>query len=283
MAALSAIRTDARLRANDQNSRIVSDAQALILINAALEEWVNRTEEVRQENAFALTAKQILYDAPADMIRLLLATYMQTGWNPLSVLSAHEAQQEGAYDLYHGSGLPRLIAVEGKNAAYKFRLFPPPASSGATTTLNGAVASSSSTSITVASTTGLHSPGGWVIVDSEKIMYQNVSSTQLLLCVRGAGNTTAATHSDLATVTQLDLHTVYTRRPAALSADADVPEIDARWHKYLVSYIVAEILKLDDRDPSWFSNDWEAGIKEARREIRKAQGASPSYFLSGGY
>jgi hypothetical protein len=69
-----------------------------------------------------------------------------------------------------------------------------------TTALNGAI-SSTDTTITVVSAANLPSQG-YIKVDDEIIMYQNVSGNQLLNCFRGQANTTAVSHLTAASVYQ---------------------------------------------------------------------------------
>jgi hypothetical protein len=62
-----------------------------------------------------------------------------------------------------------------------------------TTTLNGSI-TSTDTTITVVSAANLPSQG-YIKIENEIIMYQNVNGNQLLNCFRGQANTTAAAHS----------------------------------------------------------------------------------------
>ena len=68
----------------------------------------------------------------------------------------------------------------------------------AVTVLNGSI-SATDTTITVASTANMRSQG-YVNIDSETILYQNISGNQLLNCYRGMNNTTAASHNTAANV-----------------------------------------------------------------------------------
>ena len=62
----------------------------------------------------------------------------------------------------------------------------------AVTTVANAIASTDTT-ITVTSTAGMRTQG-FINIDSETILYQNISGNQLLNCYRGQNNTTAAAH-----------------------------------------------------------------------------------------
>lgn len=67
------------------------------------------------------------------------------------------------------------------------------------TTLNGAI-NNSVTSFNLTSVTGLPSSGGTVLIGSEEITYTGISSYAITGCTRGANGTTAAAHSNGATV-----------------------------------------------------------------------------------
>ena len=93
-------------------------------------------------------------------------------------------------------------------------LYPTPTSAATTTALNGA-ATATAASITVDSTSGF-SPSGRIIIDSEVISYTRTSTTQFLGCIRGLEESTAAAHSDDATVTERDLIYTAHREPNEL-------------------------------------------------------------------
>lgn len=68
---------------------------------------------------------------------------------------------------------------------------------------------SSETTINVDDTTILPTNSGMVQIGSEKIVYTNVTDTQLLGCVRGADGTVAATHVDKSPVTNISDPTAF--------------------------------------------------------------------------
>jgi len=84
----------------------------------------------------------------------------------------------------------------------RLRCYPLPTSAATSTTLNGAI-TAAATSITLTSTSSFRAPGR-VLIDSEVISYDAISSTQLLGCRRGLEGTTAAIHADTTTVTERD-------------------------------------------------------------------------------
>ena len=279
---VSALRTDYETKVRDANNRILTDAEYLVLLNGAIREWQNRTEELRRENAFTVTARQFDYAAPSDILKLVTAIWMPTG-SELEVVAPTELMRLGGYRL-RVVGTPALISQDENNG--RIRLYPaPPASSAATAINQGAGIDASVTTIPVDSTTTFSEPGGWALIQSEKVLYQSLDSTNLLLCRRAMGGTTAATHADDIAVTQCDLHLIYSYVPAALTADGDSPPFNSRWHEYLNWFVLATALKLDGRmqDAMAAEAKWEASIRQAIRSVKRVQSASPFGSLGTGY
>lgn len=120
----------------------------------------------------------------------------------------------------HVTGQPTHASIWNN----QIRLYPIPTSSADTTTLNGAL-SASATSITVADNSGF-SPTGRLIIDSEVISYTGLSGTTSFVgCVRGEEDTTAATHSSGATVTERDLIYTSSQEPTELKDISDETQI----------------------------------------------------------
>lgn len=283
---LSQLQTDLNVKLTDQGGRILTSTQSTVLLNEALLEWCARTEELKRETALAVVAKQFMYDAPTDIIKIKFANFLQNSYMPLEVLNEHELQDRGGYFMQLSPGTPSHIIMEGTFPSYKLRLFPAPiASSQATTISDAGGISSSDTTIGVAAVTGLRTPSTWVQIESEKVLVQNISSLNLLLCVRGMAGTSAASHADSAAVTQCDIHIGYIRKATALASANDVPEIDDRWHKFLVEYALKEALRLDRRlDAAQMATAmWESAIKTATAKIRRVNGASPASFMWNEY
>ena len=92
-------------------------------------------------------------------------------------------------------------AVQAKGFGYGLGSWGGEDAGAVTTTLNGAI-DASVTSITVADASQLPDSGtNFIIIDSEEISYTGVSTNTLTGCTRGVAGTTAASHSDGATVT----------------------------------------------------------------------------------
>jgi hypothetical protein len=92
-------------------------------------------------------------------------------------------------------------AVQAKGFGYGLGSWGGEDAGAVTTTLDGAI-NAAVTSITVADASQLPDSGtNFIIIDSEEISYTGISTNTLTGCTRGVAGTTAASHSDGATVT----------------------------------------------------------------------------------
>ncbi len=92
-------------------------------------------------------------------------------------------------------------AVQAKGFGYGLGSWGGEDAGAVTTTLNGAI-NAAVTSITVADASQLPDSGtNFIIIDSEEISYTGISTNTLTGCTRGVAGTTAASHSDGATIT----------------------------------------------------------------------------------
>lgn len=98
----------------------------------------------------------------------------------------------------NSTGDPTHCSIFGN----RIRVYPIPTSAADTDQLNGSL-TATATSITVDSTSGFAAPGR-VLIESEVISYDAISSTQLLGCRRGLEGTTAAIHADDTAITERD-------------------------------------------------------------------------------
>ena len=104
---------------------------------------------------------------------------------------------------YWEVGDTNVRLIEGQSEYVFYRAPADGTSSGVATTLDGAITSTTATSgITLTASTAMPSVGT-LRIDSENITYTGISSLVLSGVTRGTNGTTAATHSDGATVTQL--------------------------------------------------------------------------------
>lgn len=170
-------------------------------------------EDIRSDSRVAY---QRAYDLDDDVVvGKVHAAVVES--EPLAKIDAHR------FDILHWdtarTGEPTHFRVWGN----QIELYPTPSSAATTDTLNGAL-TAAATSITVDSTSGF-SPSGRLTIDSEIISYTQTSSTQFLGCTRGLEKSTAAAHSDDATVTERDIIYTCHREPNELVDIGDETEI----------------------------------------------------------
>ena len=279
------LRTNIETKVRDANNQILSDAQILELLNEGQKEYSTFTGEIVQLNGFTVSSPQYDYPAPTDIVKLRQGWWLPLRAYELKVANEWDMSMQGAFDNTPG-GYPRAIAQAAEGSVQRLKVWPPPTSSSASTTMNDAGGIDSSvTSITLTSAAALRSAPGWVQIDNEKILYQRVNGNTLELCRRGALGTSAASHSDGATVTQIDLLISYSRFPTALSGDSSVPEIQLSRHQDLEYYVLFHAMLLDARPDAAaaYRSLWEAAKLAARKETYRVQAAAPARRIRSPY
>ena len=144
----------------------------------------------------SIVAYQRAYDL-SDSVQAGKAHTVICRSEPLAKIDTHR------FDILHWDTAQTGEPTHARVWNNKIELYPLPSSAATTDQLNGAL-TATATTITVDSTSGF-SPSGRIIIDSEVISYNSVSSTTFRGCERGLEGTTAATHSDDAAVTERDL------------------------------------------------------------------------------
>lgn len=125
-------------------------------------------------------------------------------------------------------------------------IYPRPSDDAPTTTLGAAISSTTATSITVADSSGFNRGDYYrFIIDDEVIYATGSTSTTFTGCVRGAEGTTAATHSNGATVTERDIVYNYLEEPTELDSMTDETKIP---EPMLLAYGVAMELALGKKN-----------------------------------
>lgn len=117
------------------------------------------------------------------------------------------------------TGDPTHITMWGRKAV----IYPYKTTAADTTTLNGALTATAAT-ITVVSTASFQTQGR-IIIDSEVISYTGKTATTFTGCTRGEEDTTAASHSDLVTVTERDFIYHFQEEPAHMEDETDATAI----------------------------------------------------------
>lgn len=149
----------------------------------------------------------------------------------------------------------------------EIHLWPKPSTAATATTLGANISSATATSVTVASTSGFRSTGGFYrfIVNSEVIYATAVTSTTLTGCLRGRENTTATTHTSGDTVTERDIVYTFQVEPQDMVDITDetiVPEPDV-----LAKGAAADLARGALRDDS-LADRLDKGYQESLSPLR---------------
>lgn len=166
-------------------------------LNILTIEWANRGINLwtieQGQIPINVNAGQISYPVPSNTIDLL-DHVIRTGSGQNQVDINISRISESTY-----STIPTKNAY-GRPIQVWFNRLSGETNAASSTVVASAVAITDTT-INVASAAGLPSQG-YINIDSETILYQNVSGNQLLNCYRGVNNTAAATHAVNAQVFQ---------------------------------------------------------------------------------
>ena len=153
-------------------------------------EWANRGINLwtieQGQIPININAGQISYPIPVNTIDLL-DHVIRTGSGQNQVDINISRISESTY-----SSIPTKNAT-GRPIQVWFNRLSGDTNASASTTITSAL-STTDTTINVASAAGLPSQG-YINIDSETILYQNVSGNQLLNCYRAVNNTFVATHT----------------------------------------------------------------------------------------
>tara|TARA_R110000868_G_scaffold119339_2_gene316132 strand:- start:348 stop:1268 length:921 start_codon:yes stop_codon:yes gene_type:complete len=170
-------------------------------LNILTIEWSNRGINLWtiEQGSFPLVTGQIAYTIPTDTIDLL-DQVIRTGSGSNQVDINITRISESTYATIptkNAQGRPIQVWINRQSGNTNAAL---------TTYLNVSI-SATDTTITVDSTANLPSQG-YIKIDNEVILYQNVSGNQLLNCFRGQSNTIPAAHLATAGIYQTFLPNV---------------------------------------------------------------------------
>jgi hypothetical protein len=157
-------------------------------INLLSIEWANRGINLWtiEQGQIPLVTGQAIYPLPVDTIDLL-DTVIRTGSGQNQIDINITRISESTYltiPTKNAQGRPIQVWVNRQTGN----------TNSISSTVLAAAISATDTTITLSSTASLPS-SGFIKLDNEIVVYQNVSGNQLLNCFRGQANTTAATHT----------------------------------------------------------------------------------------
>jgi hypothetical protein len=170
-------------------------------LNILTIEWANRGINLWtiEQGSFPLVTGQIAYPIPLDTIDLLDQVIRTgSGSNQIDInLTRISESTYSTIPTKNAQGRPIQVWINRQSGN---------TNAVASTVLDGAI-DATDTTITVLSATNLPSQG-YIKIDNEVILYQNVSGNQFLNCFRGQNNTTAVSHLTAASIYQIFLPNV---------------------------------------------------------------------------
>ena len=167
-------------------------------LNMLTIEWANRGINLWtvEQGQIVMNTGQATYAYPSDTIDLL-DQVIRTQANGLNQTDINISRiSEPTYSTIPNKltqGRPIQVWINRQTGA----------TNATSVTLNGAI-TATDTTITVSNASGL-AAAGFINIDSETIVYQNVDGNQLLNCFRAQNNTTAAAHSSGAAIVVANL------------------------------------------------------------------------------
>lgn len=167
-------------------------------LNMLTIEWANRGINLWtvEQGQIVMNTGQAIYAYPTDTIDLL-DQVIRTQANGLNQSDINISRiSEPTYSTIPNKlaqGRPIQVWINRQTGA----------TNNTSVTLDGAI-TATDTTITVSNASALPA-AGFINIDSETIVYQNVDGNQLLNCFRGQNNTTAASHSNGAAIVVANL------------------------------------------------------------------------------
>jgi hypothetical protein len=161
-------------------------------VNMMTIEWANRGINLwtieQGQIPVNINAGQISYPIPVDTIDFYdQVTRQGTGQNQVDInLTRISADDYLTIPTKNATGRPIQVWIDRQSGNVD--------SVSTTTIAAGNPITATSTTITVTSAADLRTQG-YINIDNETILYQNISGNQLLNCYRGQNNTTAASHA----------------------------------------------------------------------------------------
>jgi hypothetical protein len=280
VATIAQLTTDLQTRFNDTTGRLIDSTTAERYLNIAYREFCTVTEALIREYGFVIVANQILYTLPTDIIKVSMAMWMKSEGYPLYYRPLRYFSDNGLMTLREKSD-PLLFTLQ--DADTKIRLWPTPSAASASTTMNDAGGiSDTDTSVILTSATNFRDQG-MIKIENELIFYYAKSGNTLNQLVRGYGGTTAATHADGTSVSQVDLHIWYVYHEGTLASTA-TPQVSTPYHDDLVVGALYWAYRQDGRDAEAgeLLKEWQQKLAKAKAEYQKRQKDS-MIFLSSMY
>lgn len=227
------------------------------------------------ERSFSAVANQFAYDIPATVQNIYNATFRTQPLFPIN----YDKWKFYNWNTNGSVSIPSYMCIWNR----QLLVFQRPSTAAATTTLGAAVSTTTATTITVAATSGLKRGDYFrFIIDSEVIYAPGSTTTTFTGCLRGQEGTTAATHSNGATVTERDIVFTIHVEPTDLIDTQDrtsIPESDVIAYGSAIDLApLVEKIELVDR----FERKYTTKLKELESKYAIKQTAHFGIIKSAG-
>lgn len=274
---LAAMTTDVRTLLRETTASGFTDAQIAVWLNEAQRMFVYRTGCLKAISSISTVATVRDYALPSRLIDFnsIIAVYydQDTKLQKLGQVEFYDMASSTPYQ----SGAPTHYFFEDN----RINIWPVPGTTddANTTTLGAAISSTSATSATVADNTVFPYASGRVLIDTETIEFRGLSGTTGLTNLRrGAEDSTAATHSNGATVTELDLRILHVKAPTTMTASID-SQIPDPYEHVLTHYAAGMgfMKRGDQKAAQMYLGMWESEIQKSVQQLDENAGPKDRY------
>lgn len=238
MATASFLISDIQVKMGDPSGNIYTSANLLNWIDQAQKEFVTQTMPLRFVDATSVSTGLVRIPIPSDVI-MIEALVTSRGRIPRKLKRVTPTDFFNQQTAVQGAlATDPVLWTEMDQNIY---VYPRYNGTSQATVLGSSLSPTASTAF-VGTTAGFSSRGGplRLMISSgatnEEVEYQQASTGAFLGLARGMAQTTAASFSTGASVTQLDLAIVYRRTPVPLGTVTATPEIRSVYHEKLELY-----------------------------------------------
>jgi hypothetical protein len=235
---LQDFRTEARALCMEKVARIITDAEMNRWCNKGIRNWSARVLWYERIIGLPAQANNPIIVLPGDFLKPLMIRYRDRGRLRDVDMTTHAERTFGGI----GVGTPFRFTNTPKQK--RLIMSPAPTVSSYTTTVTGEGGiSPTATTIPVASTANFQLSGR-ILIDyglgaAEQVEYYNTDALDFLICRRGDGDTTPASHLAGAVVTEAALVIYAKCLPADLSNDTDVTLMPEQYTQAIPFYMAA--------------------------------------------
>lgn len=216
------------------------DVSILRWLNQGYRNFANKTSCFEKIVGYAVVANQYEYTLPSDN-----ASVQQFTWKDQYFVRERDLEEYQRLAGFSDQTSDRPQIWTQYPVQSKFRVYPIPSTASYATTVNGSH-SSSVTTITVSSTTGFPTRG-IILIGTEQIRYFATTATTFLQCLRGDGETTAASHTTADVVTELPLVLRYIYIPPAMVVSSVDCRLPVEYEEAVIAYASALCFRAKDK------------------------------------